>query len=104
MTVREHNILLPLQEIQAFCRRHPIQKLSLFGSVLRDDFSENSDIDFLVELDPQAKIGLFEFLGMQYELEDMIGRKTDLRTLMDFNERSRLRIVHEAETLYARQS
>jgi uncharacterized protein len=100
MVARSHNIQLPLERIEAFCRRNPIQKLSLFGSVLRDDFTDKSDVDFLVELDPTAHVGLFEFLHMQFELQDMIGRPVDLRTPEDLHERFRQKVVDQAETVY----
>jgi hypothetical protein len=100
MTTAQRNIQLPLDQIMAFCRRNPIQKLSLFGSVLRDDFTDKSDVDFLVELDPSARIGLFEFLRMQFELQDMIGRKVDLRTIANFPERLQPHILETSEPLY----
>jgi predicted nucleotidyltransferase len=103
MTTRERNIDLPLAQIEAFCQRNPIRKLSLFGSVLRDDFSEKSDVDFLVELEPDAPVGLFKFIGMQDELEDMIGRKADLRTPLEFSEQNRRRILKEAEAIFIRE-
>jgi predicted nucleotidyltransferase len=92
-----------MEEIIAFCRRNPIEKLSLFGSVLRDDFGENSDVDFLVELAPNSGVGLFKFMNMQFELEDMLGRKVDLRTPQDLHERFRDAVVKEAESLYVRE-
>lgn len=100
MTTRQHNLALPTEAIHAFCRRHPIQKLSLFGSVLRDDFGENSDVDFLVELDASAKVGMFEFMRMQFELQEIVGRLTDLRTPEDLNPRYRARVVGEAELIF----
>ena len=103
MSVREHNIILPMDRIEAFCRRHPIRKLSLFGSVLRDDFTEQSDVDFLVELEPGSSMGLFRFLRMQHELEDMLGRKADLRTAHDLHPRFRDRVLREAEPVYVRE-
>jgi predicted nucleotidyltransferase len=103
MTTAQRNINLPLDQILAFCRRNPIQKLSLFGSVLRDDFTEKSDVDFLVELPPKSGVGLFKFIGMQDELEDMIGRKVDLRTPEDLHPRFRNRVVEEAKLLYVRE-
>ena len=103
MTTREHNISLSMEKIEAFCRRNPIRRLSLFGSVLRDDFTDQSDVDFLVELEPDAGVGLFKFIGMQNQLEDMLGRKVDLRTAEDLHERFRDRVVAEAELIYERQ-
>ena len=100
MTVRERNLNLPMEQIEAFCRRHPIRKLSLFGSALRDDFTETSDVDFLVEFFPGATPGLIKFLGMQYELEDLTGRKADLRTPKEFTQQHLANILKEAEALY----
>lgn len=62
----------------AFCKRNHIRKLSLFGSVLRDDFRPESDIDVLVEFDPDAKISLFDLIHMEEELTSLLGRKVDL--------------------------
>lgn len=104
MTTRPHNIPFPIEQIEAFCRRNPIQKLSLFGSVLRNDFTDKSDVDFLVELPPNSGVGLFRFIGMQDELEDMIGRKVDLRTPEDLHPRFRQRVVEEAQLLYVREN
>ena|ERR1035437_3337376 len=102
MTVRERNIQLPMAEIEAFCRRHPIKKLSLFGSVLRDDFGNGSDVDVLVELIPTARVGLFKFMDMQFELEKIIGHTVDLRTIENFPERLREHVASTAECLYVR--
>ena len=62
-----------------FCRRHHIRKLSLFGSVLRDDFRPDSDIDVLVEFEPGHVPGL-AFFTMEAELSSILGRKVDLNT------------------------
>ena len=69
---------LPRDEIAELCRRHRIKRLSLFGSATRADFRLESDVDFLVELDPQAKIGFTEYLDMQEALADIVGRPVDL--------------------------
>lgn len=68
------------QQLVAFCQQHHILELSLFGSVLRDDFSPKSDIDVLVvfDPDPQFRISLLDLVGMEYELEDLLGREVDL--------------------------
>ncbi|HEY4328311.1 MAG TPA: nucleotidyltransferase family protein, partial [Phycisphaerae bacterium] len=97
MTVREQKLALPLEEIRKFCRHHPSRRLSLFGSILRDEFGEKSDVDFLVELLPGRAVGLFKFIGMQNELEDLIGRKADFRTAQDLHVRFRDKVVAEAE-------
>ena len=65
--------------IKTFCEKHHIQKLSLFGSVLRGDFNEQSDIDVLVEFDPNHIPG-FDFFIMEEELSGLLGRKVDFLT------------------------
>jgi predicted nucleotidyltransferase len=72
------HILLPDQEIASFCRKWEVQELALFGSVLRDDFSPDSDVDVLVTFDPEARRSLFNLIEMQDELEALLHRKVDL--------------------------
>lgn len=85
--------------LAAFCKRHKIAKLSLFGSVLRDDFGPESDVDVLVEFQPDARTG-FAFFGMQEELSQLFGRKIDLNTAGFLSEYFRDEILAEAEALY----
>ena len=66
------------KEIINFCKQNQIQELSVFGSVLREDFNKTSDIDFLVVFNPQIKLSLMDLVSIQYQLEDKIGRKVDL--------------------------
>ena len=68
------------EEIGAFCRRHHIRLLALFGSVLRDDFTPESDVDVLVEFEPDARIGYIGLPGLEIELGKILGRKADLHT------------------------
>jgi predicted nucleotidyltransferase len=68
---------IPRAEIEAFCKRHHIRRLALFGSVLRDDFGPDSDVDVLVEFEPDIRVGYFTLVTIQYELAEVIGR--DLR-------------------------
>ena len=65
-------------ELTNFCQEHHILQLSVFGSVLREDFTKTGDIDFLVIFDPQIKLSLMDLVGIQYKLEEKIGRKVDL--------------------------
>ncbi len=65
-------------ELINFCQENHILQLSVFGSVLREDFKKTSDIDLLVVFDPQIKLSLMDLVSIQYELEDLIGRKVDL--------------------------
>jgi predicted nucleotidyltransferase len=72
------NILLPHDQIAAFCRKWRVAELSLFGSVLRDDFGPESDIDVLVSFEPDAPWSLFEWVEMIDELKSIFGRDVDL--------------------------
>ncbi|MFH0880003.1 MAG: nucleotidyltransferase family protein, partial [Lentisphaerota bacterium] len=72
-----HGIEIPQEQIEIFCRTHGIRRLALFGSVLRNDFRPESDIDVLVEFQPGIRVGL-AFIRMQDELSAMLGRKVDL--------------------------
>lgn len=66
------------EDIASFCRRHRIKELSLFGSVLRDDFRPDSDVDMLVDFEPDAGHSLFDFVQMEEDLGRLLGRKVDL--------------------------
>jgi predicted nucleotidyltransferase len=90
---------IPYDAIAAFCRRNHIARLSLFGSVLRDDFTDESDIDVLVEFETGATPGL-AFFRMEEELESILGRKVDLNTPRWVNRRYRDRVLAEAESIY----
>ncbi|GAC1402051.1 MAG: nucleotidyltransferase [Chloroflexota bacterium] len=85
--------------IAAFCHRNHIRKLALFGSVLRDDFSPESDVDVLVEFEPGHVPG-YAFIGIQEELAAIMGRPVDLSTAGFLSPYIRDRIVREAHTLY----
>ncbi len=73
------HIDIPSEAIAAFCGRHHIRRLGLFGSVLRDDFTPESDLDVLVEFEEGHTPGL-AFFGMQEELSELLGRPVDLNT------------------------
>lgn len=66
------------ERIAAFCDKWQVAELALFGSVLRDDFRPDSDVDVLVTFKPQAELTLFDLVQMQQELEDIFGRAVDL--------------------------
>lgn len=71
---------IPSEEIAKFCRRWRIRELALFGSALRDDFSSDSDLDFLVDFEQDTDWGLLEHIQMQQELEALVQRGVDLIT------------------------
>lgn len=87
--------------IIAFCKRHPIKRLALFGSVLRDDFHADSDIDMLVVFDDAAHVSLLDIAAMEIELSALLGRKVDLRTPAELSRHFRDQVVRTAELLYA---
>ena len=81
MSVRrpaQSRIPLPLEEIESLCRKWQIHELSLFGSVLRDDFNLGSDVDILVAFEPDARWSLFDFVDLQDELAALLRRKVDV--------------------------
>jgi predicted nucleotidyltransferase len=86
--------------IDAFCQRHHIARLALFGSVLRNDFNVDSDVDVLVEFQP-GHIPGFNFVSMERELSGLLqGRRVDLVTPKFLNVRIREQVLREAEPLY----
>ena len=95
----------PLEEITAFCKRQQIIELALFGSVLRDDFGPESDVDVLVQFDSQARHTLLDIAQMENELSRMFGREVDLieRTAVEQSRNyiRRKAILDSAETIYA---
>ena len=97
MSARLH---IELEKIGEFCRRNQIRKLSLFGSVLRDDFRPDSDVDFLVEFMPEARIGYLGLAGLELELEDLLGREVDLRTPEELSRYFRDEVLESAEVQY----
>lgn len=100
-TVPTLPIDIPTNKIAEFCQRHHILKLSLFGSVLRNDFKPESDIDFLVEFEPGRTPGYFKLVSMEIELSEMLkGRKIDLRTLDELSIYFRGRVMAEALVQY----
>ena len=90
---------IPEEKIAAFCRRNRIRKLAFFGSVLRDDFSPESDVDVLVEFETDAQVGL-QFFKMEQELSEILGRKVDLNTAGFLSQYFREKVIAEAEVLY----
>jgi hypothetical protein len=92
---------IPRDRLAVFCRRHHIRKLSLFGSVLREDFRPDSDIDVLVEFEPDVAVGLIGLAGMELELSALLGRKVDMRTPAELSRYFRQEVVDTAEVQYA---
>ncbi len=96
-------ISLSEKAINDFCQRYPIRRLSLFGSVLRDDFTPDSDVDVLVEFEPNAGIGYFELVEMQDELNAIFGRSVDLLTPGALSQRFRANVLASAQVIYEKE-
>ncbi len=88
------------QRIAEFCRKFHIRKLSLFGSVLRDDFRPDSDVDVLVTFEPGQVIGL-RIVDIEDELAQLLGRRVDIVSEKYLNHRIRDRVLSAAEIQYA---
>jgi predicted nucleotidyltransferase len=95
------HIAIDHDKIAAFCQRRHIRRFAFFGSVLRDDFRPESDVDVLVEFEQGYRLGLFELMRMQREFSEMIGRDSDFRTIEDIGRYMRDRVVAESEVVYA---
>lgn len=92
---------VPKDKVADFCRKHHIRKLALFGSVLREDFRPDSDVDVLVEFEPGQVVGL-RLIQMEEELSQLLGgHRVDLVTPKFLNRRIRNRVLAAAEVQYA---
>jgi len=89
------------QRIVEFCRGHHIVKLAFFGSVLREDFRPDSDVDVLAWFDPGHVPGMFKLVAMENELSGIVGRVVDLRTPEDLSRLFRQEAIQSAEVEYA---
>jgi predicted nucleotidyltransferase len=98
--MKRARIDIPETKIAEFCRRHNIRRLALFGSVLGDDFTSDSDVDVLVEFEPGTRMGL-KFFALQEELSRILGRKVDLNTPGFLSKYFRDSVMEEAEDQYA---
>ena len=90
-------------QIADFCRQHHIRRLAFFGSVLRDDFSPDSDVDVLVEFEPGHVPGFLRLAHLERELSELLGHQVDMRTLQDLSRYFRDKVVATAEVQYARE-
>jgi len=95
------HIQLDPEFVAEFCKRHHVQRLSLFGSVLTDRFRPESDVDFLIEFEPEDTPGFFALARMQFELEAVVGKPVDLRTPKDLSRHFREEVLQSAEVQYS---
>jgi predicted nucleotidyltransferase len=96
------HLKVPQEKITVFCLKYHIRKLALFGSVLRDDFRPDSDVDVLVEFESGHVPGFIGLAGIERELSAILGgRRIDMRTPQDLSKYFRQKVVSEAEVQYA---
>lgn len=94
-------VVVDQTRLAEFCRRHHIRKLSFFGSVLGESFRPESDVDVLVEFEPEHVPGLLTLAGLEIELSELLGRKADVRTAEDLSRYFRDEVVAKAQLMYA---
>ena len=91
---------MPQVEIAEFCKRNHIRRLAFFGSVLRDDFGRDSDVDVLVEFAPSVRVGLIALAGMELDLSQLLGHKVEMHTVKGLNPHFRDQVLDLAEVQY----
>lgn len=96
-------IKVPKVWLEKFCKDNYIIKMSFFGSVISDHFTEASDIDILVEFDPKHIPGLFGLVGMRDSLSERLGRDVDLRTPEDLSVLFRNEVIQESYPIYGKE-
>jgi uncharacterized protein len=101
MMSQKARVVVPKQQIEEFCKRYHIRKLSLFGSVITPDFKPESDVDVLVEFEAKYKVGLLKMARIENALSALLGRKVDLRTPGDLSRYFRQEVIENAEVQYA---
>lgn len=94
-------IQVPKDKIRIFCKKYHVKKLSFFGSMLRNDFSADSDLDVLIEFQPNQKIGYLDMARMEEELSAIMNKKVDLRTPAELSRYFRQEVLENAEVQYA---
>jgi uncharacterized protein len=93
-------LAVPRDKVAEFCKRNRIRKLYLFGSVLREDFQAQSDIDVLVEFESGARVGMIRLAGLELELGEILGRRVDLNTPGFLSKYYKDKVLSEAEVQY----
>lgn len=101
MIVQRHGIEFDMDVLAEICQRYHVRELSLFGSVLRADFRPDSDVDVLVEFEPETRMGLFTYFDLQNELQNLIGRNVDLVMKTGLKQVIRHDVLASSEVVYA---
>ncbi len=94
-------LMIPEAELVAFCRRYRVSQLSLFGSALREDFGPQSDVDILVEFEPEVAVGFLTLSRMARELSDLLGRPVDLVPRSGLKPSIREAVLRGEQVIYA---
>jgi predicted nucleotidyltransferase len=94
------NLRISRDALADFCRRNRIRRLAFFGSVLRDDFGPDSDVDVLVEFEPGARVGMITLAGMELELGRLLGRRVEMHTVKGLHPHFRDEVLRLAEVQY----
>ncbi len=97
-------LTLPLDKIREYCASQPIQRLYVFGSAARNELTPESDIDLLVEYEPDATVGLFLMGGHLMDFQEIVGRKVDLVTPKGLCPYIRDEVLDDARQIYAKES
>lgn len=95
---------VPSETIADLCRRYQVREMSVFGSAARGEMRADSDIDILVELEPEHTLGLFEFMDLEDELTRLFGRKADLASKEGLNRHRAPYILQEARVIYSERT
>jgi len=99
--MKRRNLEIPRDQIAEFCRRYRVRQLALFGSALREDFSAGSDVDLLVEFEPDTQVGFMTLARMQRELSAIFRRPVDLVPKGGLKPAIRQDVLTSAEVIYA---
>jgi hypothetical protein len=98
---RKIAVPVPKDKIADFCQRHHIRRLAFFGSVLREDFGPESDVDVLVEFEPGTRVGFFKLYDLEQELSQILGgHKVEINTPNSLSKYFRDQVLEEAEVQY----
>jgi len=95
---------LPVEAIRAYCETQPIARLSLFGSAMRGELRDESDIDLLIEYRPGTTVTLLTLAGHEIDLGNLIGRKVDLRMKEELRKTFRQQVIDSARPIYEEKS
>ena len=93
------HIEIDRDQLEELCRTYGVRRLAFFGSIIRDDFGADSDVDILVEFQPDTKVGL-SFFSLQEELSELLGRRVDLSTAGFLSPQIREKVAREARPVY----